>query len=535
MRLDQTPGTVALRGTPAAPGLAAGRLVRLVAAPRTQRRAGSPAEERAMLSAALERDRAGLGRLIEAATDDGEAGILEFQLALLEDASLTDPVFAAIAAGIAADDAWRRALDAQVADFAAAEDAYFRGRAADIADLRERVLDGLTGGSEAPIPAGAIVIADDLAPSRFLAADWAGGGLVLLRGSSTSHVAILARARGVPMIVGVGAAHVEGHREALLDADAGLLVLDPDARARAHFADRRAAEAIARAEAATYLDRPAVTAGGQRIQVMINIAGPDDLDAVDPRHCDGIGLVRTEFLFHGRDRLPDEDEQYRAYRRILEWAGDRPVTIRTLDAGGDKPVAGLTRDGETNPFLGVRGVRLSLRHHDVFRLQLRALARSAVHGNLKVMVPMVTLPAELAQCRSLLAAAADELAGEGHAAARPPLGMMVEVPAAALSLDEFAADFFSIGSNDLIQYLNAASRDEPELVALAQPSTALWRLLREIAAHGRRVQCEVSLCGDLGGDPRHVGALIECGLRTLSASPAAIAALKAAIARHGAP
>jgi phosphotransferase system enzyme I (PtsI) len=534
MRLEAAPVTLTLRGTPAAPGLAAGRLVHLAPIARRLRRAGTPAEERASFSSALEHDRGALAGMIEAAADESEAGILEFQLAMLEDSSLTDPVFAAIAAGAAAHDAWRRVLDAQVADFAAADDAYFRGRAADIADLRERLLDGLCGAAEAPIAAGTIIIADDLAPSRFLAADWSGGGLVLQRGSATSHVAILARARGVPMIVGVGGVPLEDHREALLDADAGELILDPDAPARARFAGRRAAAQAARAEAATWLDRPAVTAGGERIQVMINIAGPDELAALDPRHCDGIGLVRTEFLFHGRDRLPGEDEQYHFYRRILEWAGDRPVTIRTLDAGGDKPVAGLTRDGEANPFLGVRGVRLSLRHHEVFRLQLRALARSAVCGHLKVMVPMVTLPAELAQCRSLLVAAVEEVAGQGRPAAQPPLGMMVEVPAAALSLDEFAADFFSIGSNDLIQYLNAASRDEPELTALAQPSPPLWRLLREIAAHGRRVQREVSLCGDLGGDPRHVGALLDCGLRALSASPSAIAGLKAAIARHGA-
>lgn len=534
MRLEAAPATLTLRGTPAAPGLAAGRVVRLAPPARRLRRAGTAAEERASFIAALEHDRATLAGLIEAAADESEAGILEFQLAMLEDSSLTDPVLAAIAAGAAAHDAWRQVLDALAADFAGSDDAYFRGRAADIADLRERLLDGLYGSAEAPIVSGTIIVADDLAPSRFLAADWSGGGLVLRRGSATSHVAILARARGVPMIVGVGGVVLEDHREALLDADAGLLILDPDAAARARFAGRCAADQAARAEAATWLDRPAVTADGERIQVMINIAGPDELAALDPRRCDGIGLVRTEFLFHGRDRLPGEDEQYHFYRRILEWAGDRPVTIRTLDAGGDKPMTGFTRDGEANPFLGVRGVRLSLRHPAVFRLQLRALARSAVHGNLKVMVPMVTLPAELAQCRSLLAAAVEEVAGEGGAAAQPPLGMMVEVPAAALSLDEFAADFFSIGSNDLIQYLNAASRDEPELTALAQPSPALWRLLREIAAHGRRVQREVSLCGDLGGDPRHVGALLDCGLRALSASPAAIAGLKAAIARHGA-
>src|SRR5206468_10543041 len=165
-------------------------------------------------------------------------------------------------------------------------------------------------------------------------------------------------------------------------------------------------------------------------------------------HTDGIGLVRTEFLFQGRDRLPDEEEQFQAYRRILEWARGRPVIIRTLDAGGDKPIPGLTRSGECNPFLGIRGVRLSLRHPEVFQVQLRALARAAAHGALKIMVPMVTVPEELARCRTMLNEAIAQLPVSSRPALRPALGMMVEVPAAALSLQRFDAEFYSIGSND---------------------------------------------------------------------------------------
>jgi phosphotransferase system enzyme I (PtsI) len=535
MGLEGRP-TVELRGTPASPGLAAGPLVRLRPAAIRRRSAGTAAEEEAALRRALEAAGGELAGMMEAAgADDDAAGILAFQLAFLEDAALTDPVFAAVAAGAAAEQAWREALDAQIADFAEAADEYFRGRAADIVDLRERVLDRLAGRVEEPIPAGSIVVAEDLPPSRFLAAEWAGGGLVLLRGSATSHVALLARARGVPVLVGLGVADLEGHREALLDAEGGLLVLDPDAAARRRFEARRAAAVARAADEAGYLRRPAVTAAGERIQVMINIAGPDDLAALDPAPYDGIGLVRTEFLFHGRGSLPSEEEQYRAYRRILEWAGERPATIRTLDAGGDKPVPGLTRDDESNPFLGVRGVRLTLRRPDVFRVQLRALARAARHGRLKVMVPMVTLPQELAASRALLEEAVAGLAAEGVAAALPPLGMMVEVPAAALALAGFAADFFSIGSNDLIQYLAAASRDEPELAALSRPTPALWRVLREVAAEGRASGREVGLCGDLAGEPGMVPALLDCGLRSLSMPAPAVAAVKAAVARHGGP
>jgi phosphotransferase system enzyme I (PtsI) len=533
MGLETKTAMVFLTGTPAAPGLAAGPVVRLDSGRRLDRRAGSPVEERAALVAALDAARGELEAMMAAATIEEAEGIVAFQLAVLEDRVLTDPAFAEIDQGVAADIAWRRALDAQVRDFAASEDGYFRGRSADLADLRDRVFDRLTGVVAAAIPAGAIVVAEDLAPSRFLATTWDGGGIVLMRGSATSHVAILARAQGVPMLVGLGAAHVEGHRHALLDAERGELTLDPDATTRAAFECRRAELASRRMAEAGYLDRPAVTASGERIQVMINIAGPEELQRLDPGCCDGIGLVRTEFLFHGRSRLPDEEEQTQVYRRILDWAGDRPVTIRTLDAGGDKPIPGLTREHESNPFLGVRGVRLALRHKEVFRTQLRALARAATLGNLKIMVPMVTVPAEMTECRTLLDSAIAELARSRVPATRPPLGMMVEVPAAAIGIEEFDADFFSIGSNDLIQYLTASSRDEPELAHLAQPSTAFWKLLRDLVAYGRRVDCEVSLCGDLAADPRHIPDLIGCGLRSLSVTPAALAAVKAAIARCG--
>ena len=281
-------------------------------------------------------------------------------------------------------------MDALIEDYETAEDSYFQGRAADLRDLRDRVLDALLGGAQQAIPAGAIVLAEDLAPSRFLAADWGQGGLVLQRGRTTGHVAILARSRGVPMLVGVDLSRIEPCEEALLDAHEGSLVLGPDAPSRHDFEQRRAVHAERARADALHLGAEARMAGGERVQVLINVARPDELNGIDPEHVDGIGLVRTEFLFHARAQLPDEEEQYRVYRQIVEWAAGRPVTIRTLDAGGDKPIPGLTRTGESNPFLGVRGVRLSLRRPEVLKIQLRALARAAVHGNVKVMVPMIT-------------------------------------------------------------------------------------------------------------------------------------------------
>ena len=355
---------------------------------------------------------------------------------------------------------------------------------------------------------------------------------MLHRGSPTSHVAILARSRGVPMVVGVRLDHIETGREAVLDADAGLLIIDPDADTRRAFGLRRAAQAREQQERAASLLAPAVTATGEAVGVLINAAGPDELDRLDPRHCDGIGLVRTEFLFEERERLPDEEEQYASYRRLLDWAAGRPVTIRTLDVGGDKPLAGLTRRGETNPFLGVRGVRLSLRHPEVFAVQLRALARAAVAGNLKVMIPMVTVPQELSRCRALFQEAVAELTRAGRPARLPPLGMMVEVPAAALTIEDFDADFYSIGSNDLIQYVAAASRDEPDLADLAGPSRAVLGLIRGVVEHARRKGRQASLCGDLAADPAHVPLLLDHGLREFSIAPSALGAVKAAIARY---
>src|SRR5258708_18389368 len=208
---------------------------------------------------------------------------------------------------------------------------------------------------------------------------------------------------------------------------------------------------------------------------------------------------------------------------MLEWAAGRPGTIRTLDAGGDKPIAGLTQPGDINPFLGVRGVRLSLRHLDVFRAQLRALARAAVAGNLKVMIPMVTVPEELGRCRALLAQAIEDLRAEGQPAEMPPLGMMVEVPAAALTIEDFNADFFSIGSNDLIQYVAAASRDEPQLADLARPSRAVFGLIRHVVKYADSAGRETTLCGDLAGDPDQVAALLHNGFPTFSLPPGPLA------------
>jgi phosphotransferase system enzyme I (PtsI) len=520
-----------VEGRSAAPGIALGPLLCLAAAKPAMPHSRSEAGERQALADALEASRLDLIGLAGKVEDEDAEAILSFQIALLEDENLTAPAFALIADGEVAGKAWVAAIDPEIASYEQADDSYFRARAGDLRDLRDRVLRRLAGEADQAVPPGVIVAAEDMPPSVFLATDWRKGGLVVRRGSPSSHVAILARSRGVPMVVGVDIDRLESGADAVLDADAGALIIDPDPKLRADYGRRLAEQSQAREMAAAF-SGPAVTASGEPVQLMINVTGLAELRDIDPSKVDGIGLMRTEFLFQGRQKLPGEEEQYRIYREMAEWAAGRPVTIRTLDAGGDKPIAGLTMPGDLNPFLGVRGVRLSLKRLDVFRLQLRALARAAVGGNLKVMIPMVTVPEELDRCRALFQDAIDELRGEGHEAVMPPLGMMVEVPAAALAVEDFNADFYSIGSNDLIQYVMAASRDEPQLADLAQPSRAVFNLIGHVVAHARKSGREASLCGDLAGDPQQAASLLDQGLRSFSVAPGALGPVRAAIARY---
>jgi phosphotransferase system enzyme I (PtsI) len=521
-------------GRPASAGFAAGPIFRMAEAVAARSRAvGDVAEERARLESALAATRAGLAALIDTLDDDEAKGIVEFQLSLLHDPTLTDAAFATLAPGVAGATAWATAIDVLVADYAAAADEYFRARASDLRDLRERVLRVLAGDDARPraLPAGAIVVARDLAPTRFLELDWAGRGIALLEGSATSHVATLARARGVAMVVGLGSVPASEGQEALLDAQAGTLTLLPDYRLRAAFAARRTVAQSEAAQAEALLTGPAVTASGEAVAVLLNVAEPRELDVLDPSIADGIGLVRTEFLFHGRADLPSEEEQLAVYRRLLEWAGPRPVTIRTLDAGGDKPIPGLTID-EANPFLGLRGVRLSLARPEVFRIQLRALLRAAPAGNLQVMLPMVAVPREMDAARALLDQVQRELERARIPHAAPRLGMMVEVPSAALTLDLFRTDFVSIGSNDLTQYVMAAARDSTALAPLADTAEpAVLRLIAETVRAGRALGIPVSLCGDAGGDARLIPLLLAAGLRSLSVAPAAVARTKLAVSR----
>ncbi|CAN7200072.1 phosphoenolpyruvate--protein phosphotransferase [Mesorhizobium caraganae] len=523
------PEPLRLQGISASAGYAEGPLFNLDHGPARYTGKATAGEEKAALEAALASATDRLATLIETA-DEEAAGILEFQLAMLEDEALTGPAFAAIPSGMPADLAWRQALDAEIAGYETSDQDYFRARAADMRDIRDRVLRALTEEQESAAPAGAILYGEDIAPTRFLETDWsAGGGIALRAGSTASHVAMLARSRGVPMVVGLGSSPANPDCLALLDAEHGGIVLAPSKAEIETFRRSSSSFAARRDKADAYLARPAVTKAGTTVRVQVNIADPSDVDVIDISTCDGVGLMRTEFLF-GR-AAPDEETQYRAYRKVLEWAGDKPVTIRTVDAGGDKPVPGFTVE-EGNPFLGLRGIRLSLARPDVFRVQIRALLRAAVHGSLKVMFPMIAVSEEYQRAAALFAEEQTGLVARGVAQKMPPLGIMVEVPSVAIAPEAFAdVAFFSIGSNDLTQYVMAAARDNAAVAHLnSVRHPAVLRLIAEVAAFGLRAKIPVSLCGDAGGDPAAIPALIKAGLRDLSVAPAQLAMAKATIA-----
>ena len=490
----------------------------------------TPEAELQALNAAVETAAGAIASAMGDLSGDA-ADILEFQLAMIEDGSFTASAAERIAAGATAFDAWKAVLEAEIDAYKASGDAYFTGRSADLSDICESVLSALAGEVAETIPPGVIHIDRDIAPSRFLAHDWSkGGGLALREGSVTSHVAMLARARGVPMIVGIGDSAVEDGVEALLDARSGELLLAPDAGQVTAFHDRRTASVALLGEAEARASEPAVTRDGEKVEVLVNIADPADVERISIAHVDGVGLMRTEFLFGGARGLPDEDTQLAAYRKVLDWAQGKPVTIRTIDAGGDKPVEGYTI-AENNSFLGVRGIRLSLAKPDVFRVQIRALLRAALFGALKVMLPMVSVPGEIDEAKAMFAAEAEGLARKDVAHAMPEIGIMVEVPSVAIMPERFgAAGFFSIGSNDLTQYILAASRDNPRLGGLGSTDDpAVLSLIANVARFGEAKGIETSLCGDAASDPDMVGLLLNAGLRRLSAAPARVALVKAAV------
>ena len=520
-------------GQIASRGLAIGRVVVYQKRTFGQRSKGTVESEMRLFHRSIRLVQSALGTLIDKAEKD-IAEVLEFQWSLLQDQTLIEPTIAAITAGTSAQDAWTQTLNEQVRGFEKVDDAYFRGRASDLVDLRQQVLNHIHGETDA-LPAlvqDAIMIAEDLSPSDFARLDWQHcKGIALTKGSINSHVALLAKSRGIPMLVDLKTVSAEPDTLVILDANDGQLLVAPNQGIVATYRRRMETEQKqARAQKKYLTVLPAIDSG-ERVYVGLNVGMLEDLKQISPDHCDGIGLVRTEFLFSNGLRMPDEEMQFQIYKKLIEWAGGKPVIVRTLDAGGDKPIEGLTEKDEKNPFLGVRGIRLSLLNEEVFRIQLRALVRASVFGNLKIMLPMVTVPQEFERAKHLLQEILVQMRRKDPTLAAPPLGIMVEVPAVAMCIEDFDTDFFSIGSNDLIQYVAACDRGESKIAHLyTGANRAVFKLIQSTIDHGRRTGKQVSLCGDMASQSDYIDALLDMGLRYFSVPPAALAHVKAAIA-----
>jgi multiphosphoryl transfer protein len=533
-----------LTGLPASPGVAVGP-ARHVHPPDIEvppGPAGEPKEEWAALEAAIDATRVEISAIratVSARADEQSAAIFDAHLLFLEDEELLAPVRSAILdGGRGAGEAWKEAVDRVAETWRALDDPYLRERAGDVESVGAQVLAHLLGGASfRPSLAGeGVLIAADLTP-----ADTAGldptivVGIATALGGPTSHSAILARSLGIPAVVGLGRAVLEIAEgvTVIVDGEGGTVSSDPEpaqiAEAERRAESFKAREAAARAEAT----RPAVTRDGTSIEVLANVGQPADVEAALDAGAEGVGLLRTEFLFIGRDSMPSEQEQEAAYRGIAEPLGGRPLIVRTLDVGGDKPLPYLPVPAEANPFLGLRGLRLGLARPDVLRTQLRAILRVAADHPVKVMFPMVTSLAELRAAKALAEEARHQVEGAGG---RVPsyleTGIMVEVPAAALAAEAFAADvdFFSIGTNDLTQYTLAAERGNERVAGFADAlHPAVLRLIRMTAqgagSHGRMV----GVCGEIAGDPVAVPILVGLGVRELSAAPPAVPRVKRAV------
>jgi phosphocarrier protein FPr len=520
---------------PASPGIAIGPVRRLTAVPvdLDQHPGGEPvAEWRRVLEsvAAVRREIEHVRALTARELGADQASIFDAHLSLLTDTELLGDVKARIRPGTGAVAAWVGSLAEIERQWAELPDAYLRERAADVHAVGEQVLRALTGQPARRMTAKGVLVASDLTPAETAGLDLGlVTGVVLAQGSPTSHAAILARARDIPVVVAAGAdvLSIPEGRMILLDGGTGALHLDPAPELIDEYQRRAADVAQQRVRQVALAHQPAVSRDGTRILVAANLGSVSDARVALAAGADGAGLVRTEFFFLDRSAAPDIDEQQSMYDSIAEAMDGRRITLRTLDVGGDKPLPYLPMPHEANPFLGQRGIRLSLTHRDLLRDQMAAICHTARHSPTSIMIPMVSTPEEMVEARQILMEAA------GPAGLPPGLhiGTMIEVPSAALKIEAFLpyVDFVSIGTNDLTQYALAAERGNGAVAALSDPlDPGVLRLIEHVC-RGAGGRIDVAVCGEAASDELAVPILVGLGVRELSVAPPAVPRVKAAI------
>jgi phosphotransferase system enzyme I (PtsI) len=467
-----------------------------------------------------------LGELVRKATVEAgpdAAAIFEAQQMIVADPSLEAAVLSGLEAGRSLTDAVHTAIERLATEFEGLDNAYMRERAQDIRDIGAQLTGFATGRTSTfQLDRPAVLAALDLTPSQTVLLNKQNLlGIILEKGSRTSHTAILARSLGIPAVVAIPELleRITAGGQVIVDGDAGVIIMEPEAADLARYQER-----IAQSDTMALSPITAVqTTDGLPVKLVANLGSVQELPLLQKFGLTGIGLCRTEFIFLESSELPDEESQFRQYKQIATAVAPEPVVFRVLDIGGDKQVAYLRQAAEANPFLGLRGLRLLLAHPELLKTQLRALLRASVFGKIKVMFPMVATVTEFQQAMALVAEVKTDLTREGMLF-DPEIawGVMIEVPAAALISEQLAreVDFFSIGTNDLIQYTLAVDRLNERLNYLYQPChPAVLKLLRQVAQAAQTAGIPVSVCGEMAGALQTAPLLLGLGITTLSMSP----------------
>ncbi|MCY6371515.1 phosphoenolpyruvate--protein phosphotransferase [Clostridium ganghwense] len=492
--------------------------------------------EKTKLNKAIENSREQLTKIKEKAEKDlgaAKAAVFESHMMLLDDPEFTGAVEMNIESNMVnAEKALNDVIEMYMGIFGAMEDEYMKERAADIKDVGNRILANLAGKAGSgleDLQENTIVVAHDLTPSDTAQLDKNKViGFLTNIGGRTSHSAIMARTLEIPAVVGLMdiTECVKDGDTVILDGEEGLAIINPDEATIAQYEEKKAAYEKEKEELKKLIEVETVTKAGKRVEVCGNIGKAEDIHQVLENGGDGVGLFRTEFLYMDREDMPTEEEQFESYKYVGEKAEGRPIVIRTLDIGGDKKLPYLPLPEEMNPFLGYRAIRLCLDRKEIFKIQLRALLRASAYGNIKIMFPMISSLEEFLAAKEVLSECMDELRAEGKEFnADLEVGMMVEIPAAAVCADELAkyVDFFSIGTNDLIQYTLAADRMNEKVSYLYKPNhPAVLRLIKMTidAAHKEGKWC--GMCGEVAGDESMIPTLVEYGLDEFSMSATSI-------------
>lgn len=470
--------------------------------------------------------------------------IIESHLNFLKDPAFTGEAFSKIKQGsVSAEKAISDVSQTLYDTFSEFDDNYMKERAADIKDVGSRILRNLLGLSEeidfADLPEGTVLFAHDLKPSDTAQIDKEKVcAFVTETGGETSHTAILAKALGIPAVIGCKdiLAYVQSGDTVIVNGVLGEVMVNPDVNSIEQFLALRRQFNQKREDCRCSVETKIYTKDGKQILTVANIGGLNDIETAIKNGAEGVGLFRTEFLYMNRSSIPTEEEQFQIYKEAAERLEGRPLTIRTLDIGGDKSLPYLPMEKESNPFLGLRAIRLCLKHPDVFQTQLRAILRASVFGNIQIMFPMISCMEEINQAKTILNTCKSQLEQKSipfHASIQT--GMMIEIPSAALMADEFAkqVDFFSIGTNDLTQYTLAVDRMNESISNLYNPlHPAVLQLIQMTisAAHAAKIPC--CMCGELASNEHAIPLLLKYGLDEFSVSPGVIAETKIALLQY---